>query len=238
MIRILSILFFLILTATPAFANRMLILGGAEHEVTEVSLAILKAAYAKMDIKAVERMYPSKRSLVEAANGSIDGEINRIKNTEQEYPSLIRIPVVINSFDSVVYSCRTPYSIDGWDSIKDLRIGILRGIRYAERATRDMQKVTIESSYNKLFDLLKIGRIDVVVSSRPEGFIQRRRPGGECIFTNEPPIDRKELYHFIHKKHADLVPQLTRILKSMKESGEMAAIKEKATAEYRSRQTK
>lgn len=236
MLRFLTILLTLLLYVTPVSAEELLVLGGTEHEVTAVSMEILEAAYAKMGIIAKGRMYPSKRSLVEAANGQIDGEINRVRDTELEYPTLIRVPVPINSFESIVYSCNTTYPIDGWDSIAHLRIGIMRGIRYAEHATRDMARVTIEGSYDKLFDLLKMGRIDVVISSRPEGFWQRQRPGGECVRDNEPPIVQKEIYHFLHEKHADLVPRLTTILESMRASGEMAAIKEQATADYRSRQ--
>lgn len=223
----------LLLVATPAHAGETLVLGGATHEVTGVTLAILQAAYARLDITVESKMFPSKRSLAEADAGFTDGEINRVGEIASNHPDLIRIDVPVNSFDSVVFSCGKPVHVDGWASLEGLRIGILRGIQYAEIATKGWPNVTIKESYDSLFDLLTMGRLDAVVSSRPEGYWQSRRTNTDCIIVNEPPLTRKLLYHYLHKRHAELVPAITHVLREMADNGELAAIHEKATREYR-----
>ncbi|QGY38599.1 transporter substrate-binding domain-containing protein [Pseudodesulfovibrio cashew] len=237
----LAALILLLLLALPAWAEKTLYLGGAVHEVTAVSFEILKAAYAKLGIKAKTRFYPSKRAVSESAAGFTDGEVNRVNGLEKTFPTLIQVPVPINSIDSIAYSLETPMRVDGWDSLKNLRIGIMRGIRYAEIATRDMKHVTTRDSYDQLFDLLRRHRLDVVISSRPEGYWpegywQEKRLGDVGIITNEPPVVSFALYHYLHEKNRELVPAITRVLKSMRESGEMEHIRQEATREYRQKE--
>ena len=47
----------------------------------------------------------------------------------------------------------------------------------------------------------------------------------------QPPIQRDNLYHYLHSKHAALVPKITAVLQEMEEEGLIQRIKEELETE-------
>lgn len=237
MFRVLVVISFL-LAAIPVLAGKTLNFALPDDEVDHVSLAVLQAAYDRLNIRVTGELMPAGRALAESDVGRTDGEVNRIAAIEQEHANLIRVDVPINFLDGVAYTCNPSLTVKDWDDLHDLRIGVRLGIRFAEQATRGMPNVTYANDYDKLFDLLVLHRLDVVISSRQVGYSQSRRPGCEKLRSLEPPLESLPLYHYLHKRHAELVPAITRILQQMTDSGEIAAIREHATRQYRALNSK
>jgi len=218
--------------AIPADAESTLTFGGSNDKATFVSMAILKAAYARLGIKAQRKIFPAKRSLEEVNRGYTDGEINRIKGIEEQHPNLILIDVPISEFDCVAYSCDRNVEVKGWESLRQLRIGVRRGVLFSDTPTTGMPYRTVMPDFDMLFDLLLLGRLDVVIATRQTAYAQFKRLGKDCIIINEPPVETFRLYHYLHARHKSLAPAVSRVLGEMKESGEMEAIRAQAIRDY------
>ena len=98
-------LFFLALLVLvrPIYAQQSLLFSGAKDPITDISRQVLLEAYQRMGIEIQTQQFPSVRSLVTANSGKTDGELGRIKGIEADYPNLLRVPVVINRVEGVVF---------------------------------------------------------------------------------------------------------------------------------------
>lgn len=222
-------------SAPPVHAVDKLTLGGAEHEVTMVNLEVLKVAYAKLGLPIEIRPMPAGRSLAEADLGRTDGEVIRIAAIEHQHPDLIRIPVPVNLFEGLAFTCNKTLRITDLESISNLRVGIRTGIRFMERATLGMPHVTTLMDFNLLFDLLCQDRLDVVIATGPTGYLQMKRFRPGTITDHRPPLITMELFHYLHRKREALVPDITATLEAMQKSGEIERIRKQASIDYRKR---
>lgn len=214
-----------LLVVIPARAEELLTFSTPPTQVNaKQTITILEKAYAKLGIQIAVKELPSARSLLEANDGRTDGEVHRIAGIESANPNLIRIPVPIRIIEGMAFSCGAPVAVNGWQSIRDLHIGIRAGIKFFENGTKDMNHVSKIASVDHLFTLLFMRRLDVVVVDRSWEQEQRDRDKSSCLVTNEPPIVVIELYHYLHNRHADLVPAITAVLQEMQDSGEIKRI--------------
>jgi polar amino acid transport system substrate-binding protein len=194
--------------------------------------AILRTAYQRLGIEITIIGMPAKRALRSSNTGLTDGEAARIAAVEQEYPNLIRIAVPIRVDPMHLYvRAGNEFAVNGWDSIPDGYIlGYRRGVMFAEYAVaRYNLRSSSNNSENVLFEQLNKDRIDVVLAS----------PGGaekmikdlqlDNIIQLNPPVYISYLYHFLNKKHADLVPEITKVLQDMEKNGLIQELNEQFT---------
>jgi len=219
----------------PVRAEQELTFSFTGDPMSAASLAVLKAAYARLGIQVDGKLLPASRALVESDAGRTDGEVHRIKAIAPQHPNLILISVPVNKLEGMAFSCIRTFEIEGWDSLKELHVGVRRGIKYSEKNTKDLPHVTILKDADALFELLRMNRLDVVVTDRVKGEEIKARTGEECFIANEPPLIVIPLYHYLHKKNAEMVPRLTAVLEDMAASGEMQAIRERTLREIYSK---
>ncbi|QJB57012.1 transporter substrate-binding domain-containing protein [Pseudodesulfovibrio sp. zrk46] len=227
----------ILLAAAPALASQKLVLTMPQAEPSYIAFDLLKAAYAKLDIELESWRLPSGRSLEESNSGASDGEVDRIFEVGDTYTNLIRIPQPVTHVEYVAFVCQDDLLIHDINSIGQYRVGILRGFKYAENATAHMDNVYRAESWDKLFTLLSDGRVDVAFAPR-RALPMKSRPGWECIRAHEPPLAQVPLYHYLNKKHTDLVPRITTVLRAMFASGEAEIVYKKAQEERRQREFK
>jgi len=145
---------------------------------------------------------------------------------------LIQVPIPINKHEGVAFSYRDDITIEGWESLNNIRVGRLIGILFSEEGLKNATKVKASSNLNRLFDLLAAGRLDVVVYVREELALQQERYQDQRLHILEPPLSVDFLYHYLHAKHKDLVPRITRELQQMQKESEIDEIREQAMKEY------
>jgi polar amino acid transport system substrate-binding protein len=213
-----------LLLGSPALAGETLVLGYGGGSLSFESLQVLKEAYERIGVKIEGRRMPAARSLEMAENGEVDGEVNRIKAIEEQYPHLMRIVVPVNLLEGVVLTCDTTLEHVTLEAIGKLHVGIKIGNRYAEMLTEGMPGVTRLPHEKKLMDLLLEGRLDALLVDRAWAEAEKAKPGMECLRVNEPPLIVVPLYHYLNRRHADLAPLITGELRAMRESGEIDRI--------------
>jgi len=217
---------FMIFFSPLSLSVELLQLSKIEGSVlTKISEQVLVEAYHKLDIKIEFVSFPAKRGLMISNEGSVDGEVHRIKKVDYKYPNLIRVPTAINLAEVVVFTVDKPFKIEGWHSLKPYKIGIMRGIVVAEQGTKEMD-VEAFNSYDQVLMMLNFKRIDVGVLTRVGGLYYLRSLKFKDIKMLEPPILQHGLYHYLHVKHEALVPKINGVLTKMQGSGRIKEIRE------------
>jgi polar amino acid transport system substrate-binding protein len=101
------------------------------------------------------------------------------------------------------------------------------GVKFAETGTKGMD-VVLFGDRRKMFEMLELGRIDVVVHLRETGEAELRALGLKDVHAQEKPLTTLVMYHYVHRRHADIIPQLAKALEEMKQDGTMEALHRKA----------
>ncbi|MBW8844775.1 MAG: transporter substrate-binding domain-containing protein [Burkholderiales bacterium] len=190
---------------------------------------ILKVAYARLGIPVQFVAVPPLRSLLESSEGRLDGEVQRILNVETQYPTLIAVKPWINYIEPAAFVKRLDLKVQGWASIAPFQVGIVRGVGSSEAGTRGMSRVTAVPSMDVLMRMVAAERIEVGVNDRLSGVLILHQLGLDAeVHPLDPPLQRIPLYHFLHVRHAELVPRIEEVLRAMAASGELEQIRSSA----------
>ncbi|MDV7341829.1 transporter substrate-binding domain-containing protein [Terasakiella sp. A23] len=216
----------------PSHADLSLRISAIENsDNSDISEIVLRKAYEKIGYQLHILSLPAKRSLHHANEGQSDGELFRIDGMEKTFTNLIKVPVAVNQLDAMVMTQKDDFSVKGWDSLNPYLIAIRRGVKFSEIGTKGMSRVYFNSNMGLGRILIQDNNVDIAVIARANGLqtIQHLREvnASQKLHLTEPPIATYPLYHYLHKKHADLVPRLAAVLEEMQANGEMAAIRTK-----------
>jgi polar amino acid transport system substrate-binding protein len=188
---------------------------------------MLRAVYARLNIKLEFEDVPGKRALALSSAGEVDGEIQRIGTLSRDYPTLVQVTPAINYIEPAVFSTKLRFDVVGWSSIKDYSIGIVRGVGSSEAGTRGMARVTATTSLDNMVRMLDADRFDVMVTDLFSGLVAVRKLNlQDRIVALSPPLERIHIYHYLHERHRDLVPKVGEVIAQMEASGELARLRE------------
>lgn len=141
---------------------------------TVISEVIVREAYERIGYQVEITKYPPERALKLANSGQADGDVQRIDGLSEHYPNLIQLKPAINYIEGSVFTAGKDISVDGWDSLRQHRIGLIRGIKFAELNTKGMDHHFV-GNYPALFTMLDKGRFDLIVSPRLNGSYHLKR---------------------------------------------------------------
>lgn len=192
--------------------------------IQQISEAVLKAAYAKLEIDFETSWLPPKRAIMIASSGESDGEISRVNIVTKHHPDLIQIKIPVNHLEGMAITKNKTIHVDNWDSLRPYKIGVARGILFAEKGTKGMN-VQLVNGFPALFQMLNKNRVDVIVAPREIALFQTIQQDLDGIIINEPPLTRLNQYHYLHKRHSKLATRLEAVLTKMQESGEIERIR-------------
>ena len=217
-----------LLAAAPSQAQELIRLARiADIPDQYVGGEMLRAVYAKLDIRLEFEDVPGKRALALSSAGEVDGEIQRIGTLARDYPTLIQVTPAINYIEPAVFTTKLRFDVAGWNSIRDYSIGIVRGVGSSEAGTRDMARVTATTSLENMIKMLDADRFDVMVTDLFSGLVAVRKLNLQArIYPLSPPLERIHIYHYLHERHRDLVPKVGKVIAQMEASGELAALRE------------
>lgn len=221
--RIFVIAGFLLFFSTLVFSEKinLAIIGG---DLAIVSKTVLETAYNRLGYEVTFTDLPPKRAFLESNNGEFDGETHRIEGIEKTFKNLIPIEIPINYLQLLILSKKYNIYIDSKDKLKGYSIGYQRGIIISENYVKGLNGIAARDDIINLRKLAA-GRLDFVVivgTDARELLSNNQYPDIKIL---EPVVQTVKLYHYVHKKHADLVPKLTKILKEMEAKGEIEKIR-------------
>ncbi|CAG1771877.1 hypothetical protein BAC3_02148 [uncultured bacterium] len=183
------------------------------HSLTQY---VLKTAYQRLNIK-VEFIYlPAERSLRSANEGSIDGEGSRTEGLEQLYPNLLRVKVPIETIALSVYTKNKSFNVQGWNSLKPYHIAYLRGVKVIEKNLIGFNTETV-TDIKQAFMMLEHDRVDVIIADDTQAL--NIMSVYKDIKKLNPAVYTFPVFHYLNKKHANLIPELEVVLYEMSHDG-------------------
>ncbi|MEZ7197949.1 substrate-binding periplasmic protein [Pseudodesulfovibrio karagichevae] len=205
----------------PAFDGLVLSLAPAGPAIQ--GAAVLEAAYARLGIPVFFRDYPARRGLAEANAGAADGEAVRMGGLTRELPDLIQVEPSIVTVQGVAVTCDPDLVVRSRADLAGLRIGVHPGIRLSEKLVHGLDHV-VEGRWEQLFRMLYLDRLDVIIAFDGIERTQAGRSGAERLRVIRPARWRIPLYHYLNRRHADLVPRIQAVLETMRDDGEIERI--------------
>ncbi len=175
---------------------------------------------------------PAERALHTSNSGKIDGEVFRIVNVHKRFTNLVMVPTPINVLEGIAFVKDRHIVINnGWESLSNYKIGGQVGVKFVERGTKDMNRYLVDTN-EQLFHMLDRGRVDVAVAAYVNGIKAIKKLELTSVKALQPSIQTYPLYHYLHKKNADLVPKLDKVLREMKRSGRIDQIRNEYIDHY------
>lgn len=169
----------------------------------------LRRAYRNLGIDLSFKEYPAKRSLFLSNNGTLDGELLRVKGITKKYPNLV--PVTLYRLSVAAYTIEGETDVADIETILADTIAIYRGSQWQEKfiGSKSTGIVRVQTPAQQ-FKLLIMGRVKYLLCNRnlATHMIKHFYPQSE-IKQVSPLIAEVELVHYLHQRHQNLIPQLT-----------------------------
>ena len=214
------------------FDEPLIINSGRKHPFVQPDGAgfydlLVKALFKRIGIKAECVYLPSERALINANSGIDAGNIARIEGLEKKYPNLVRVPEKVVDFEFMVYTNKVTFPVNGWESLAPYNVGFVTGWKIFEKNITRARSITKVRNPSQLFELLANERAEVVMFDRWGGLSWMKEHGVK-VHHLEPPIAKREMFLYMHKKYRSLVPRLAQELAAMKSDGEYQRIYDKS----------
>lgn len=188
---------------------------------------VLKEAYRRIGIEIRREVFPIGRSLLSSNTGKTDGEMGRVMGISDKFTNLVIVPVAVMHTAIEAFSLKErDISIEnGWPDLAPHAVATLRGILIIERnADRHRLRYSRLETSEQLFRTLLKGRYDVVITDRTKamdalGVLKREGSAIGRIRRLVPPLLPIKLYHYLHRRHRQLIPRIEASLKEMEREG-------------------
>ncbi len=198
---------------------------------------ITKERFARSGLNVTLQPVPNAQALEQADSGIFDGDIMRIgEAVTKKYQNLLRVPGTFYRFEFMVFTKNRDFKLtEGWNSLKTQRVAIPQGWVLLEDKLTESNTVSVEriSSPAQLFSALHRGKVDAIVFERMMGYELLKSLGSKDIVAIEPPLDNKEMFLYLNKKHEALVPKLDDALKSMINDGTIKKLTDDFLSKYK-----
>ncbi|WP_160314379.1 substrate-binding periplasmic protein [Candidatus Rhodobacter oscarellae] len=188
--------------------------GSQNHEAVS---RVLRAAYAELGYELDITTAPARRSIEMVNAGQFDGEVQRITAVGDSFENIQRVPVPILETRWKAYTLDPDLKATKWSDLMGRTVGAVAGTWYVRKLPSDLD-LHLTTPQN-LAQMLVHGRVDVIIVSTlaAQDFEFEHYP-------LETPELSLELYHYLHKRHQDLLPEITAVLSRMKDEGAFAAL--------------
>lgn len=184
---------------------------------------IVKEAFTRSGLEVNLVQLPSERGLSMADAGQVDGDVNRIGGLEKAYANLVQVPESNMRYEFMAFTMRKDVEIRNWSDLAEYTVGYVIGWKIYDEHVSSRSVIKVATPDN-LFMLLASGRVDVALYYRLGGYYYAGKLGLTGLRALEPPLAQREMYMYVHRNHADIVPLLAGALRSMKGDGTYDAI--------------
>lgn len=180
---------------------------------------VVSEALERMGYELVVSHLPAERALINANTGVDDGDLNRIGGLSNVYQNLIQAKEPTFTMHFVGFSKNMNIVPKNWQSLKPYTIGLITGWKILENNIPEGTLVIKVRDPNQLFYLLQKDRIDIALFGKWQGLEYLKQHNIKGVHVLDPPLAKKDMYVYFHKKHGKLVPVFDATLRKMKKDG-------------------
>jgi polar amino acid transport system substrate-binding protein len=180
---------------------------------------VVSEAFRRAGLRLKLVRLPAERGLISADSGLEDGDLSRIAGLEKIYHNLVRVPEKIFDMQFVAFT-RTPrLQAADWRVLEPLSVGYIKGWKIFEQNLNPKTQVTTVDGPEQLMDMLGRSRIEVALYERWMGLAVARKQGLSAVRVAEPALAEREMFIYLHKRHAAYIPALANALRAIKQEG-------------------
>jgi polar amino acid transport system substrate-binding protein len=216
--------------AFPAYCQSHLVFSTIVDQRPSAMMAqrVLTQAYKQLDVTVSFEELPNQRARALQESNVLDGVDYRIMDSP--VGDLQKVSISVGYEDLVAYSNGKRFKLEGYKSLQPYTIGYLSGAKVFEERLQGME-VDTAPNLESLFRKLDAGRTDIVIDSR-SSYCKVSKLGLHNIVMLEPSLERLPAYHWVSKRHKDLIPRLEAVLKKMAQDGTIRKLQEEAWKDY------
>jgi polar amino acid transport system substrate-binding protein len=194
-----------------------------QSRVAAVSETIMARAYAALGYKLNVLYLPGKQALYKSNHGETDAELVRIEAVGRKYPNLVQVPEALFDVRGMAFSWSNTMRFQSAQDLWGRRVGIVKGIQWAAKIAEG-QSPKLAENVHHLFELLANRQIDIALEAQLTGQPELKHfPNTGLVMLLETPI-QFPVFHFLNKKHHNLIAPLAEEIRKMKERGEINRI--------------
>jgi len=180
--------------------------------------AVAGEAFRRVGVTLRLERLPAERALVNANAGIGDGDLTRIAGLDTLYPNLVRVPEKLVDYTFTAFSKDVSFAAS-WETIRARPVGHIKGWKIYEQQFVGGDNVVQVEDAGQLFRLLDRNRIEVALYERWLGAALLWQMGIKDVRAVEPSLATREMFIYLHKRHAALVPKLVVALRAIKAEG-------------------
>ncbi|MFH1216207.1 MAG: transporter substrate-binding domain-containing protein [Pseudomonadota bacterium] len=185
---------------------------------------IVREAFQRIGINPSFSLLPSERALINLDSGIDDGNYPRIAGIDVMYPNLLQVPEKLRDSFFVAFAQKENIKLAGWHSLASYNVAFINGWKIFENNVGQVKSLTKVVDGRQLFTLLQNGRADIVLYEKAKGRVYIKENGLKNIYAIDPPLEKKAMYLYVHRRHEKLVPRLASAIKKMKKDGTYSSI--------------
>lgn len=208
-------LIFVALPSTSAFADT-LIFGRDKtmrDEFPDVS-TVLMEVYGQLGFTLDFQEASARRALLESDRGAWDGEVLRIASIIEQAPNLRMVPVPLATIQIVLFQ-HSEHPELRLEQLRGKRIAVPAGYRIAQQLSERLGFELMETTdIASALKMVELGRADATLHGLQAGLERIGTLNLAHVITHGHTIAQIPLYHFVHRKHDDLIPKLTPLLEA------------------------
>ena len=180
---------------------------------------IAHEVFRRLGFDITINILPGERSLRNLDEGIDDATFVRIRGMENTYPNVVLVPEKVMDWTFVAFTSDPSFKITKWEDLSGKSIAFMNGWKIFETNAEKASDVTTTSNQENLFGLLMKGRTKIVLFEQWSGLQLINDLRLDDVMMQEPPLAVREMFMYVHKRHAALVPALAEALAAMKHDG-------------------
>lgn len=228
---VLTVLTCLVSPAVSAAEKLRIAIPEFKRPSTMAAQRVLEQAYAQLGVDITFIATPALRAIALWESNQLDGIA--LKIIDDGLPDSIKVSVPVAFEEAVVFTKKLDFTVDGFASLKPYKVGYILGVTYLEERLKDIPYKETAPNLISMFKKLDVGRSDIAIDSR-FSYCVAKKLGLQDIRVLEPSLEKRLGYHFLHKRHENLVAPLEAVLHKMELAGSIKKIQDETMQEFMS----
>lgn len=149
-----------------------------------------------------------------ADKGVIDAVLVRTPQDVLQFKNLIPVPVILGRAKVVAYAKSKAFVPKTWEDLRGKRIGAVRGTMHSKLAKDRGLAVQETNDFDSALLMLQAERFEVLLADVVATKWAAKRLNITSLYSSEP-LHYEKMFHYIHRKHEELVPALSKAFLSV-----------------------
>tara|TARA_R110000737_G_scaffold70420_2_gene98887 strand:+ start:1416 stop:2339 length:924 start_codon:yes stop_codon:yes gene_type:complete len=180
-----------------------------------------------IEIEVIEM--PGSRVISLVNSGQVDGDLCRVLNFKNVSDSntsnylLVNEPIALTEIVMITLAhIAAPHPMN-WDTINQGKVAFLRGSKTIRKQLNSESRVAVSSS-KQVLEMVANKRVDsaVMFASVAKNLLKQYPELKDNLVIQRPAVMSFQLFTYLNKKHAQLLPKLEFSLKQLKKNGFLA----------------